>query len=76
MATSKASSRKYKKVSCHKTKTAAKSAAKTMRGTGKTAQVKKSAAGVYCVYSAGKRKTGTIKRTGQKIGAMKRRTRK
>lgn len=56
MATKKAGSRAYKKVSCHKTKTTAKSEAKKMRDAGKTAQVKKSAAGVYCVYSAGKRK--------------------
>lgn len=43
--------RKYKKVSCHKTKTAAKAAAKKMRSAGKTASVRGT-----CVYSAGKSK--------------------
>lgn len=72
MATSKASSRKYKKVSCHKTKTAAKQTAVKMRSGGKTASVRKSGDG-YCVFSAGKRKVGTIKRTGQKISGTRRR---
>lgn len=69
--TSKA--RKYKKVSCHKTKTTAKSEASKMRASGKTARVQKTAAGVYCIYSAGARKAGKIKRTGQKIAGMRKR---
>lgn len=47
--------RKYKKVSCHRNKTAAAKAAKKMRSAGKTASVRKSGS-AYCVYSAGKRK--------------------
>jgi sugar/nucleoside kinase (ribokinase family) len=47
--------RKYKKVSCHTTVTAAKAAAKRMRAAGKTATVKKGKKGA-CVYSAGKSK--------------------
>ena len=69
--TSKA--RKYKKVPCHKTKTTAKAEATKMRSAGKTARVTKTAAGVYCIYSAGKRKTGSIKRTGQKISGIRKR---
>lgn len=49
--------RKYKKVSCHNTKGAAKKAAKKMREAGKTATVgNKNKDGKYCVSSAGKRK--------------------
>ena len=44
--------RKYKKVSCHTTKSAAKKKAKSMRNGGKTASVRKIGKG-YCVYSAG-----------------------
>lgn len=47
--------RKYKKVSCHKTKAAATKVAKKMRQANKTAKVVKSSGG-YCVESAGKRK--------------------
>ena len=65
--------RTYRKVSCHKTKSTATSEAKKMRTAGSTARVKKSAAGVYCVYSAGKRKTGKISRTAQRISGMKKR---
>jgi hypothetical protein len=43
--------RKYKKKSCHKTKTAAKSEAKKLRAKGMTAQVRGN-----CVFSAGRRK--------------------
>ena len=48
--------RKYKKLSCHATKTAAKSAAASVRQKGNTAQVRKVAGKGYCVYSAGKMK--------------------
>ncbi len=48
--------RKYKKVSCHKTKTAAKKVQKKLHGQNKTAKVVKTSDG-YCVESAGKRKT-------------------
>lgn len=47
--------RKYKKVSCHNTKSAANKKAKSMRAAGKTARVVKSD-GKYCVTSAGNRK--------------------
>jgi hypothetical protein len=47
--------RKYKKVSCHKTKTAAVKEAKALRAKGLTASVRKSKTGA-CVYSAGKSK--------------------
>jgi len=56
-----AKKRPYKKVSCHKTKTTAKSEATKMRSAGKTAIVLKSGSG-YCIYSAGKRKTATTKK--------------
>lgn len=55
-----AKKRSYKKVSCHKTKTTAKSEASKMRAAGKTAVVLKSGTG-YCIYSAGKRKTAKRK---------------
>lgn len=64
--------RKYKKVSCHTSKTAATGAAKKMRASGTTASVRKTTGG-FCVYSAGKRKTGSIKRTGQRISGVRKR---
>lgn len=61
MATKK-KARKYKKVSCHRTKAAAKKAAKELRTKGKTAKV----VGL-CVHSAGARKkTGKKKTTRRK----------
>lgn len=48
--------RKYKKVSCHTTKTAAKKKAASMRKGGKTASVRKSGK-AYCVFSAGSAKS-------------------
>jgi hypothetical protein len=45
--------RSYKKVSCHKTATTAKTEAKKLRAQGKTAQVRGN-----CVYSAGARRKG------------------
>lgn len=50
-----AEKRKYKKVSCHTTKTAAKKAATSLRTAGKTASVRKTD-GKHCVFSAGARK--------------------
>lgn len=50
-----AKSRKYSKVSCHTTKTAAKKAAASLRAKGSTASVRKSGKG-HCVFSAGKAK--------------------
>jgi len=47
--------RKYRKVSCHTTKTAAKKKAASMRKSGKTASVRKTKTG-YCIYSAGNRR--------------------
>lgn len=44
--------RKYRKESCHTTKTAAKKKAGAMRKGGKTASVRKVGKG-YCVYTAG-----------------------
>lgn len=67
-----AKQRKYKKVSCHRTVTAAKKEAKKLQKQGKTAQVRKRKTGA-CVYSAGKRKTATIKRTGQRISGRRKR---
>ena len=49
--------RKYKKVSCHTTKTAAKKKAASMRKSGKTASVRGK-----CVYSAGAAKVGKRRR--------------
>jgi len=57
-----AKTRKYKKVSCHRTKTAAKSEATKMRNSGKTARVTKTGSGTYCVYSAGMRKKAKTRR--------------
>ena len=57
-----AKKRSYKKVSCHKTKTAAKSEATKLRSAGKTARVTKTAAGTYCIFSAGMRKTAKRKK--------------
>ena len=48
--------RKYKKVSCHTTKTAAKKKAAAMRKNGLTASVIRSGK-KYCVKSAGKAKS-------------------
>lgn len=42
---------RYTKTSCHKTKTAAKSAATSARGSGKNARLRKNPAGGYCVYT-------------------------
>lgn len=68
--------RKYKKVSCHTTVTAARKAAKTLQNKGMTASVRKTKSGA-CVWSGGKRKTAIIKATGQKLsGTRKRRTSK
>lgn len=47
--------RKYKKVSCHGTKGAAKKAAEKLRAAGKTARVVKDGS-KHCVTSAGNRK--------------------
>lgn len=58
-----AAKRKYRKVSCHTTKTAAKAKAKSLRAGGKTAKVVGK-----CVFSAGARK-------GAKVGARRRRRR-
>ena len=46
-----AKKRKYKKVSCHTTKTAAKAAQKKLAASGMTATLRGN-----CVYSAGKKK--------------------
>ena len=65
-----ATTRKYKKASCHTTKSAAKKKANAMRRKGLTAQVRGK-----CVYSAGKRKKVRL-RTGQVLyGTRKRRRR-
>lgn len=61
-----ATKRKYKKVSCHTSKTAAKNKAKALRSKGQTAQARGK-----CVYSAGKRKAVTIKKTGQRLSGRK-----
>lgn len=45
--------RKYRKVSCHTTKTAAKKKAASLRKSGSTATVRK-AGKAHCVFSAGK----------------------
>lgn len=55
-----ATARKYKKVSCHTTKTAATQKAKSMRNGGSTASVRKNGK-AYCVFSAGKAKTRSRK---------------
>lgn len=47
--------RKYKTVSCHTTKTAAKKKQKSMHASGKTASVVKTGK-KYCVKSAGSKK--------------------
>lgn len=43
---------RYKKATCHKTKTDAKKSADRARATGKNARVRKSTTG-YCVYTRG-----------------------
>lgn len=63
--------RKYKKVSCHTTVTAARKAAKTLQNKGMTASVRKTKSGA-CVWSAGKSKTSSSKVSGTR----KRRTSK
>jgi len=63
-------SRKYKKVGCHTSKTAAQNKAKSMRSQGLTAQARGK-----CVYSAGKRKAVTIKKTGQRLSGTRRKKR-
>lgn len=67
--------RKYSKKSCHSSKSAATTAAKKMRKAGNTASVRKSAKGVFCVYSAGKMKTTATKKTGS-TGVRRRRKKK
>lgn len=51
--------RKYKKVSCHTTITAAKKAAVTLRNQGKTASIRKQKKGA-CVFSAGAAKVSGV----------------
>lgn len=57
--------RKYKKVSCHGTKTAAKKKQGAMHKKGQTAQLRKNPDGGWCVFSAGKSKAA-IKGTSTK----------
>lgn len=66
--------RKYKKVSCHTTVTAARKAAKTLQNKGQTASVRRTKNGA-CVWSGGKRKIATIKATGQKLSGTRRKRR-
>lgn len=49
--------KRYKKASCHKTKTDAKNAAKSKRNAGALARVVKSGVG-YCVFSRGRASKG------------------
>ena len=65
-----ATTRKYRKKSCHKTKAAAKKAAKSLRNKGQTAQVRGK-----CVYSAGKRRKVKL-RTGQTLSGTRRKKRR
>ena len=65
-----ATTRRYKKASCHTTITAARKKAKTMRNKGLTAQVRGK-----CVYSAGKRKKVRL-RTGQVLFGTRKRKRR
>lgn len=69
--TFKSGGRTYRQKTCHTSKSAAERAAKSLRNKGDTAQVK-SGFGKHCVYSAGKRKKGTIKRTGQTLSGRRR----
>lgn len=55
--------RKYKKISCHRTKTAAKKEQKKQHGKNNTATVRKNGK-EWCVFSAGKKKT--TKKRGRK----------
>jgi len=48
--------RKYVKKSCHRTKSAAKSAQKELHSKGYTAKIVKSKDGQHCVMSAGMKK--------------------
>jgi|GEM_PF-3991263 len=57
---------KSKAVSCHKTKTAAKTAQKKVWAKGRNARITKTKKG-YCVRDHGKRKVGVIKATGQRV---------
>ena len=57
-----AKKRKYRTVSCHTTKTAAKKKQSSMHKAGKTAKVVEKA-GKWCVASAGKRKNAGKKKT-------------
>lgn len=45
---------RFKKSSCHGTKTAAKKAADSKRSAGSLARVRKNARGGYCVYTRGR----------------------
>ena len=65
-----ATTRKYRKKSCHQTKSAATRAAKALRNKGMTAQVRGK-----CVYSAGKRRTVKL-RTGQTLSGTRRKKRR
>ena len=49
--------KRFTKSTCSSTKTGANSAAKRIRGKGKTARVVKNPTGGYCVYSGAKSKT-------------------
>lgn len=52
-----AKARKYKKVSCHTTKAAAKKEQAKMHKAGKTASIRKDAkTGKQCIFTAGKKK--------------------
>lgn len=66
--------RKYKKVSCHTTVTAARKAAKTLQNKGMTASVRKTKTGA-CVWSGGKRKAVKLKATGQTLAGTRRKRR-
>ena len=61
--------RKYKKTSCHKTKSAAKRKQKAMHNAGLTARLSSDG---KCIYSAGKRKKVKL-RTGQTLSGTKKR---
>lgn len=67
--------RRYRKVSCHTSKAAANAAKKKLHTAGQTGTVRKSGSG-FCVFSAGKRKRTTIKKTGQTLSGRKRTTRR
>lgn len=64
--------RKYKKVSCHTSTSAARKAANTLRNEGYTAVVKKLKNGA-CVYSKGKRKVVIITHSKQMLAGVRKR---